>query len=408
MSNKIRLFTSITASILFFCYFLEGDLSAHQISSDDCCWHPKETPNPDFIECDKSFIKSLLENFERECVYKERVCEAEQMNKLGILYYEQGNYNEAEKIFKKCLLLLKRFCPEENKAIVKVTRNLAKTYEAQNQLEKAVSLYEDGLKLLSISKNGNENLIIDLKIDLAKLYAEQGKYANAEDLLKPILSSFEKDLSRKNTYLFTVVLENLAEIYEKQNRLCEAESLYQKSLEYRLGILGNEQLETAFTLSKIAGLYIKMNEHEKAEKTCREALEIAEKHINENDPSIGFLIDNLALIYLETNNLCEAEKLCKKANEILKKFYGEKHPEILTNLNNLASIYAKQGRYSEAEELYEEVLENLKKLYGSQHPKVKATLSNMTSLYEKMDKDKVMKKGKKIKCFGKVILPSQF
>ena len=65
--------------------------------------------------------------------------------------------------------------------------------------------------------------------NLAALYADQGRYADAEPLYKRALAIREKALGPDHPDVATS-LNNLAELYRDQGRYADAEPLYKRAL----------------------------------------------------------------------------------------------------------------------------------------------------------------------------------
>jgi tetratricopeptide (TPR) repeat protein len=73
--------------------------------------------------------------------------------------------------------------------------------------------------------------------NLAELYQDQGRYADAEPLLKRALKIIEKS-SGPNDSNFMTGLNNLALIYALQGRYADVEPLFKRSLAIREKVLG--------------------------------------------------------------------------------------------------------------------------------------------------------------------------
>ena len=65
--------------------------------------------------------------------------------------------------------------------------------------------------------------------NLAELYRNQGRYADAEPLYKRSLAIYEKALGPDHPDVATS-LNNLAALYDAQGRYADAEPLYKRSL----------------------------------------------------------------------------------------------------------------------------------------------------------------------------------
>jgi tetratricopeptide (TPR) repeat protein len=121
-------------------------------------------------------------------------------------------------------------------------------------------------------------------------------------------------------------LNNLARLYEFQDRYAEAEPLYNRSLSIRENALGPEH------------------------------------------PDVATGLTDLAVFHGVQGRYAEAEQLYKRALSIHEKALGPGHPRVATSLNNLAGLYEYQGRYADAEPLYRRsvaIHEKLSRLYES-------------------------------------------
>src|SRR5262249_30460191 len=90
--------------------------------------------------------------------------------------------------------------------------------------------------------------------NLAALYRDQGRYADAEPLYKRSLAISEKALGPTHPDVATT-LNNLAEFYREQGRYADAEPLYKRALTLREKALGPDHPDVAVSLNNLAGLY---------------------------------------------------------------------------------------------------------------------------------------------------------
>ena len=194
--------------------------------------------------------------------------DAESLLFLGIIETEAGNYNAAEKHFKKITELY----PDNERGFF----FLARLYYEKGDFDNAEELYNKSLKL-------NPSFISAL-IELALVYEQQGRYEESENIYKSIISLYPNTLDtyvRYGNFLFRVNRkEDAREQFEK------AESLdYQNpDLKLRLGLL-----------------YIEDKEFEKAIEEFRLMLVG-----NPNDEKAKYY---LALSYIEIGNYQEALNL---------------------------------------------------------------------------------------------------
>src|SRR5271157_4141688 len=119
-------------------------------------------------------------------------------------------------------------------------------------------------------------------------------------------------------------LNNLANLYQKIQRMKEAEAAYQETLDsYRQLAKINPaayQPDVADTLNNLAGLYDATLRLKEAEATYEEALDSYRKLANANraayQPYVAGTLRNLALLYVEIQRMKEAEADFKEALDI--------------------------------------------------------------------------------------------
>ena len=270
---------------------------------------------------------------------------------------------------------------------------LGRREEAISELQQALFLAPDlhdsveALKRLGVTAIARPSLPVELPNALVALNAqvrelyEQGKYAEAEPLLKRLLSIAEKALGPEHPTVATA-LDNLAEPYRAQGRYTEAEPLYKRSLSIREKALGPDHLDVATSLNNLAMLYQFQGRYAEAEPLYKRSLSIREKALGPDHPDVATSLNNLALLYQFQGRYGEAEPLLKRALSILEKAQGPDHPAVATALNNLATLYQFQGRYGEAEPLLKRALNILEKAQGPDHPHVATALNNLATLYQ--------------------------
>src|SRR5208337_4246981 len=83
---------------------------------------------------------------------------------------------------------------------------------------------------------------------------ERGEYQKATDIFEQVVELANKTLGPDHPGVATS-LNNLADLYKKQNRYAEAEPLYKRSLEIREAKLGPDHPDVAKSLNNLAELY---------------------------------------------------------------------------------------------------------------------------------------------------------
>jgi tetratricopeptide (TPR) repeat protein len=339
-----------------------------------------ETPTKKQIEAVALSIPHIAESATELEQWLEEENLTSSFAKLGMFYYGQGFYEQAEPWFKQSLEVSRRRLGEDHPDVAISLSNLALLYTVQGRYEEAEPLYLQGLELGKRLLEENHPDVAQFLNNLAELYCCQGRYSEAEPLHLQALK-LRKRLLRDNHPDVAQSLNNLAELYRSQGRYKEAEPLHLQALELRKRLSGENHPNVARSLNNLAELYRSQGRYSEAEPLLLQALKLFRRLLGENHPDVATSLNNLALLYNFQGRYEEAETIYLQALELDKRLLGENHPDVATSLNNLAVLYTVQGRYEEAEPLYLQALELSQRLLGENHPHVATFIMSLGFLY---------------------------
>jgi tetratricopeptide (TPR) repeat protein len=212
------------------------------------------------------------------------------------------------------------------------------------------------------------------------LLLAQNDYGDAETILKAILDR-GRQLAKSNPAAYQPdvarTLNNLALLYNRTQRLKEAEAAFQDALDlFRELSKSNSaayQPDAAATLNNLANLYRQTQRLKEAEAAYDEALEVYRQLAN-SDPAayrsyVAVTLNNLANLYRQTQRLKEAEAAFQEALDIRRQLAKSNpaayQPDVAQTLNNLANLYSHTQRLKEAEAAYQEALDIRRQLAKS-------------------------------------------
>ncbi len=232
------------------------------------------------------------------------------------VYIEQSQHIELGKL---AALLLKEPLAQRVKLSSKFYQalhlGLAWSFLASGQEHQALSLLET---FLAVNTNS-----LHVRTELSKIYQRQNKLGDAEAVLLESLKIDSKQLHPRT---------ELAKIYQRQNKFEKAE---QRLLEYIE--LDPKGLHPRTELAKT---YQRQNKLGDAEAVLLESLKIDSKQLHPRT--------ELAKIYQRQNKLGDAEALLKEILNI--------SPKDLNSRVELAKIYQRQNKLGDAEVLLKEIL----------------------------------------------------
>ena len=239
-----------------------------------------------------------------------------------------------------------------------------------------------GMGIASENALGPDHLSLGTPLNnLASLYEELGRYAEAESLFKRSLAITEKALGPIHPDV-GLLFDNLGKLLMAQGRDTEAESLYKRSLAIRERALGPDDAAVGRSLNNLAHLYRAQGRNAEAERLYERALAISKKVLGDEHLGVAVQLSNIGELHTQQGRYADAERQLKRALSIQEKALGP-HPDVAASLNALAELYRKWGRGTEAEPLYERSLAIREKAYGSSdHREVAQSLNNLALLYE--------------------------
>jgi eukaryotic-like serine/threonine-protein kinase len=161
-------------------------------------------------------------------------------------------------------------------------------------------------------------------------------------------------------------MNNLANIYSEEGKYAEAEPLYRQTLEMRRRVLGAEHPDTLQSMSNLAIVWNYQGEYASAEALYSDAVGIERRVLGPEHPDALRTMNNLANVYVAQGKYAQAETLFTQTLEIRRRLLGQEHPEALLSMTHLANAYAGHGKYPQAQALYAQTLEVGRHVPGSQ------------------------------------------
>ncbi len=151
-------------------------------------------------------------------------------------------------------------------------------------------------------------------MDAALEAHRQGHYGDAEKLMEAALKEAER-FGPEDLRLGTT-LNNLAELYRDQGKYAEAEPLYKRSLVIVVKVLGPEHPYSATSLNSLGQLYHQQGKYGAAESLYKRSRVIIEKALGPEHPTVATSLENYAMLLRKTNRDAEAARLEGRAKAI--------------------------------------------------------------------------------------------
>ena len=222
----------------------------------------------------------------------------------AVMNSQIGNLDAAEVLFRGVV--------EAVDTIPAATRMLSTLHLASIELQRGNAAESEALcRTVAEDTTGQIDVLVqlDARVEMGEAIAAQGRFAEAEDVLRDSLERLAQVLGPTHPTLEDARTE-LSEVYEKAGRLEDAIEIHERHIRDRTERVGIDHKITHSARIKAGRALAASGEYERAEAHLRRALEGWE-HIEDPSHRAG-LLDILSKLLVRTGREAEAEELAKR------------------------------------------------------------------------------------------------
>jgi len=302
------------------------------------------------------------------------------LRSLGLLYSDQGRFDSAQYMYELAINVLKNQGNDQALSF-DVRDKLGILYYYQGQDDKAEKM------LMQVMQEKEEVLGVDDASTLTTAnnfsiyYVEQGKYAEAEKLLTRVLAGNEREHGPDHPRSLMAV-NNLGHVYILQGKLDKAESFCLRSLKGKEKFYGPEHPTILGTVNNLGTIYRCQKRTEEAEMMYSRALEGYQNTLGAEHPETLETLGNMGDIFKNQGRLVEAESMYMQSLQGFQNILKTGHPSIVAVFQKLGELYSLQQRNSEAEQMYLQALKGRETALGPDHAITLAIVYNLGNVYK--------------------------
>lgn len=278
-------------------------------------------------------------------------------NKLAQDYEQVGQFNDAEKTYKRVLAAQEKVHGPMHPDVAKALDKLSQFYilhdryaEQEAVLKRMLTIFE---KTQDATHFADPNLpkdfvirfahmdAIDAVNQLANLYGTLGRYSEMEALAKRNLSKVKNE-GGTTDLLASINYSQLARVSVVRGRYAEAESYFKKAIEIEQRT-PNQQVSWCETCNDLAEVYLRQGRFDDAEKAAQKAM----SPINGTAadlmpyPSRAYLV--LAQSHFARKRHAEAEKLFARVARDIEASWGPDSNSLVPAVVGMAEVKLAQG-----------------------------------------------------------------
>ena len=236
-------------------------------------------------------------------------------------------------------------------------------------LDEPVRLVEDGRDSIQQSVGKSNSLAAANANNQAVLYVLQAKYPNALELFNLAKTDWSKDrnLGPEDPHLVSV-RSNLAALNYAQGRYAEADELLRSIESIPAEILPKDHPASIVNLNLRAALRRAYGDYDGALAAAEQARKTAETQLSPNHPCTAAVVDNLGMIYADVGRYAKAYQCSARTVNIVETIWGNEHPYLAEDLNHMAAVRLLQEDYADSAKVSKRALQVAERSLGKSHP----------------------------------------
>jgi CHAT domain-containing protein len=244
---------------------------------------------------------------------------------LGTILYRQGRYSEAEPLLAGALETFRTASAPDAESISGGLNTLAELARVRGDLRLASERLTEALSYVE----GTPSLQPPLLNNLAGLYKDEGRYDQAEDLLRRSLH-LRETADPPQPAQVAIALLNLAELARLQGRAAEAASLYGRALDEARRGLGPDNPELARFLNQAAVGAADDGRWDDAFALSAEGIALLRRTLGGDDPILAQALLDRGGMLQARGRADEALASIREGLGLRVAALGENHPEVAT------------------------------------------------------------------------------
>jgi non-specific serine/threonine protein kinase/serine/threonine-protein kinase len=261
---------------------------------------------------------------------------------LALLYDQDGDHDEAERMLKQVLAAQEKFFGREHPNTLSTADNLAGVYIAKAKYDQAEDLHAMVMERSRDALGLDHPKTIVAMTNLARVYTMQQRFDDAETLHLEALNAALRVWG--NDHPKTLISKNnLALIYRGQERYLEAVTLFKEVLEARRRLLGHEHEKTLITLNNLGDMYTLMGDLTAARPLLERAATAARRVMPQGHPFTGVALMRYGLCLTGLQDYEQARVVLEESYAILNDRLGPSHERTLLTVQSMVRLCETAG-----------------------------------------------------------------
>ncbi len=307
------------------------------------------------------------------------------LNSVAYNLWPIAAYDSATLIAQNVLKLCKNHLNADHPEAARAYDILGITQMFTGQAQGALDHWKKALSIRKKHYPANHPKIADSYEYVGVGYHQNEKYDQA-------LVYHQKSLEiRKKAYpqghlLIADNYDNIKDIYEVQGAYDQALNYLRNAFAIRSRLLTEKHILIATSYSEMGLLFQRKKDYDQGLAFSRKALLLQEELFGTMHPDVATSLNNIGLLHNITGEFDSALVYLQRALLVYKEVVNTSHPSLAPIYHNIAIVYENKENYDHAYLYYEKALAIVSKKFGEVHSLRAATLRLIGGLYHKQRK----------------------
>lgn len=314
------------------------------------------------------------------------------LNKIGSIYSDKGDYENAKIFLEKAVLIFDNIPNPTNEKLSVIASNyndLGLVYYFNYEINPALQNYRKALKISTSAFGENHQDVSVYYHNIASLYLYISEIDSAEFNAKKSHNVINKVFGDNPNDRIKSSLRLLSAIEYQKGNFKESEQLDRKALDIAIQVFGREHSQTALEIMSLGVTLITNGNFQEGEKLIIEATEILEKTRGKDHPHLISAYISKARAYSIMNQWEKAADFAKKALLLHESNFNDEKTELAELQFMLANILLNTEKKENAEPYFKESFLITKNEKGINDVKTQEKLMGLISFYEKLNNKKM-------------------
>ncbi|MES1192500.1 MAG: serine/threonine-protein kinase [Steroidobacter sp.] len=243
---------------------------------------------------------------------------------------------------------------------------------------KARDVLDAGARQIDTALDSQPELRATMLDTIGQVYGNLGL---DDDAVKSLEKSLDTRIAieGENNLDVAGVLQHLGDVKAAQGADKQAIAILNRALNIQQQLLGTDAVEQASTLQLRARAMMDLGDFSAAESDLLKALSLYDLHGQSTTVQKAMALSTLGELRSDQYRDEEAETLMRAALADLLPVLGPDHPQITELKLNLADSLESQGKYREAQPIFEAALAQKRRVLGPDHPQTIEAMENYGS-----------------------------